>query len=230
MAYTYPPATANRPVSIIGPQFCAPHPVELAVIRNVKTITDGEFVFTDINGNILFKVKDQSGSFSMHDRQVLIDASGNPIVTLKDKLMSARDRWQVFRGDSTDSRDLIFSARTSMFHLKTKLDVFLGNNTKEDVCDFKVKGSWSKKSCVIYAGETSTIVAQMHKNHTVQNVLAGNDEFMVTVNPDVDYAFIVALIVILGIHAAAMPGGMTEQVAAGSVSGVVEGSMAFFLG
>ncbi|OMO50980.1 hypothetical protein CCACVL1_30094 [Corchorus capsularis] len=229
MAYTYPTATANRPVSIIGPQFCAPHPVELAVIRNVKTITDGDFVFTDINGNILCKVKDQSGSFSMHDHRVLIDAAGNPILTLKDKLMSARDRWQVFRGDSTDSRDLIFSARTSMFHLKTKLDVFFANNTKEEVCDFKVKGSWSKKSCVIYAGETSTVVAQMHKNHTVQNVLAGKDEFMVTVNPNIDYAFIVALLVILGIHAAAMP-DVTAELAAGSASGVVEGSLAFFLG
>ncbi|OMP07995.1 hypothetical protein COLO4_06872 [Corchorus olitorius] len=149
MAYAYP-ATAN-PVSIIGPHFCVPHPVELAVIRNVKTITHGDFVVTDNNGYILFKVKDQS---------------------VEDQIR---------------------------------------NNTKEDVCDFKVKGSWSKKSCVIYVGETSTIVAQMHEKHTVQNVLGGKDEFMVTVNPNIDYAFIVALIVALdGIHAAAMQAGQTS--------------------
>lgn len=37
----------------------------------------------------------------------------------------------------------------------------------------------------------------MHKKHTVQSILIGKDNFMVTVYPHVDYAFIVALIVIL---------------------------------
>lgn len=57
--------------------------------------------------------------------------------------MSAHDQWQVFRGESTELKDLIFSVKkSSVFQLKTKLDVFLANNTKEEVCDFKVKGSW----------------------------------------------------------------------------------------
>jgi len=76
--------------------------------------------------------------------------------------MTAHDRWQAFRGDSTDAKDLIFSLkRSSLIHFKTKLDVFLANNTKEDVCDFKVKGSWFERSCIVYAGESQTIVAQV---------------------------------------------------------------------
>ncbi|OMO50979.1 hypothetical protein CCACVL1_30093 [Corchorus capsularis] len=207
MAYAYPAAAASSSaptVSIVGPQFCAPHRVELAVTSSAG----GDFVVTDVNSdNILFKVKG-SGFFSMddHDRRVLIDATGNPIVTLQPKSMSLHDRWQVFRGDSSESSDLIFTTkRTSMFQLKTKLHVFLANNTKEDVCDFKVKSSYSENSCVIYAGQSSTIVAQKHKKHTVQSVLAGKDKFMVTVNPNIDYAFIVALIVILdGLYTAAL--------------------------
>ncbi|XVF37504.1 hypothetical protein REPUB_Repub20aG0014500 [Reevesia pubescens] len=185
-----------KPVSIISPHFCAPYPVDLAIVRKVLTITDGNFVVTDINGNIVFKVK---GAFlTIRDRRVLLDAAGHPIVTLKQKLMSAHGRWQVFRGDSTNSSDLMFSAkRSSIFQLKTRLDVFLANNKKEDVCDFKVKGSWFERSCVIYAGDSSTIVAQMHKKLTVKSILIGKDKFMVTVYPNIDYAFIVALIVIL---------------------------------
>ncbi|XVF29661.1 hypothetical protein REPUB_Repub15cG0141300 [Reevesia pubescens] len=114
------------------------------------------------------------------------------------QLMSAHDRCQVSKGDSTDSNDLIFSTkRSSVFQLKTQLDVFLANNATEDVCDFKVKGSYLERSRVIYAGESSTIVAQMQKNHTAKCVLIGKDKFMVTVHPNMDYAFIVALIVIL---------------------------------
>ncbi|KAL3633361.1 hypothetical protein CASFOL_000585 [Castilleja foliolosa] len=37
----------------------------------------------------------------------------------------------------------------------------------------------------------------MHKKHNAQSVLLGRDTFGVTVYPNVDYAFITALIVIL---------------------------------
>ena len=187
------------------------------------TITDGNFVVQDINGNILFKVK--GALLSIHDRHVLSDAAGNPIVTLRRKTMSAHDRWQVFRGESTEPSDLIFTAkRSSMFQWKTKLDVFLANNTKENVCDFKVKGSWSERSCVIYAGESSTIVAQMRKKHTAKSILIGKDHFMVTVYPNIDYAFIISLIVILdAINSAA---AAAAAAAAGASSGAAAGAVA----
>ena len=41
------------------------------------------------------------------------------------------------------------------------------------------------------------ITLQMHKKHTVTSLLFGKDNFMVTVYPGIDQAFIVALVVIL---------------------------------
>ncbi|KAF5762685.1 putative tubby-like protein [Helianthus annuus] len=41
------------------------------------------------------------------------------------------------------------------------------------------------------------VKTQMHKKHTVQSIALGKDTFSVTVYPNVDYAFIVALVVIL---------------------------------
>ncbi|TKY65732.1 LURP-one-related 15 [Spatholobus suberectus] len=184
------------PIAVIGPQYCAPYPVDLAVVKKVMAISDGNFVVTDVNGNVIFKVK--GSLLTLRDRRVLIDAAGNPIVTLRRKIMTAHDRWQAFRGESTEPKDLIFSLkRSSIIQFRTKLDVFLANNTKEDVCDFQVKGSWLERSCIVYAGESSNIVAQMHKKHTVQSILIGKDRFNITVYPNIDYAFIVALIVIL---------------------------------
>ncbi|KAK9289584.1 hypothetical protein L1049_007740 [Liquidambar formosana] len=185
------------PVPVISPLFCTPYPVDLAIVRKFTILTDGNYVVKDANGNILFKVK---GSFlDMRNRRVLLDAAGNPIVTLRQKIMSAHSRWKVFRGDSSDTdQDLLFSAKQSSFiQLKTKLDVFLASNTAEEVCDFKVRGSWWGGSCVIYAGDSSTIVAEMHKKQSIQSLFLGKDKFMVTVHPNMDYAFIVALIVIL---------------------------------
>ncbi|KAB2016417.1 hypothetical protein ES319_D08G095100v1 [Gossypium barbadense] len=84
-----------------------------------------------------------------------------------------------------------------MIQLKTKLHVFLATSPKENVCDFKVEGSWLERSCIIYSGESNTILAQMHKKHNVESVLLGKDKFMVMVYPNVVYAFVVALIAIL---------------------------------
>ncbi|KAL4606407.1 hypothetical protein ACB092_09G100300 [Castanea dentata] len=169
------------PIWVISPYYCAPYHVDLGIVKKIFTISDGNFV-VNTNGNIIFKVK---GVFSLvHKRRIIVDAIGNPIK------MTAHRRWKAYRGDSTDSKDLLFGA-------KTKLDVFLAHNTKEKVCDFKVEGSRFKKSYVIYAGDTSMVIARMRKKQTAESILIRKDYFMVTVYPDIDYAFIVALIVIL---------------------------------
>lgn len=41
------------------------------------------------------------------------------------------------------------------------------------------------------------MILQMHRKHSAQSILLGKDTFGVTVYPNVDYAFIVALVVIL---------------------------------
>lgn len=87
-----------------------------------------------------------------------------PLFDLKAQLLTAHNRWQAFRGESTDPKQLLFSVKKSglLQFLKTKLDVFLATNTKEEVCDFKIEGSWMEKSCVIYASN-SVEVAKVNK-------------------------------------------------------------------
>ncbi|CAA6654663.1 unnamed protein product [Spirodela intermedia] len=167
------------PIVVVGPQFCAPYPVDVIVTKKFLSITDGDFTVKDVEGNDLFRVK---GVFlSMRDRRVLQDAIGNPLITMQEKVLTVHKRWKVFRGDSTDDSDLLFSVKkSSLLQLKTKLDVFLAGK-KEEVCDFSVKGSYFERSCTIYKGDSSVIVAQLR----------------VTIYPNVDHAFIVALIVIL---------------------------------
>ena len=76
--------------------------------------------------------------------------------------LTMHDRWEAYRGQRTKAKDLIFTLkRSSLIQFKTKLDVFLARNTKEDACDFKIKGSWSERSCTVYAGESNSIVAQV---------------------------------------------------------------------
>ncbi|XP_018819414.1 protein LURP-one-related 10-like [Juglans regia] len=185
-----------NPLPVICTQYCAPYAVDLAVVKKVMTISGGNFVVTDNNDNVIFNVK--GNLMTLHDARVLLDAAGNPIVTLREKRMTAHHRWNVYRGESKEPSDLIFTVkRSSTIQRRAKLHVFLANNTNEEVCDFMVEGSWAEKSCVVYTGDRTNIIAQMCKKTTVRSVLVGKDNYSVTVHPNVDYAFIVALIVIL---------------------------------
>ncbi|KAL6002934.1 hypothetical protein ACLOJK_023156 [Asimina triloba] len=77
------------------------------------------------------------------------------------QIRTMHDRWQAFRGDSSDSKDCLYSVKkSSLIQFKTSLDVFLAGNTKEQVPDFKIHGSFFERSCTITNGDGSIVVAQ----------------------------------------------------------------------
>ncbi|KAM0887794.1 hypothetical protein ACQ4PT_028782 [Festuca glaucescens] len=187
-----PPA----PLPVAGHQFCAPYVVPLTVTKKALSISDGDFVITDANGAVVLKVK--GSIFSIHNRRVLLDAAGLPLLSMQEKVFSMHHRWEVFRGDNTNAGDLLFTVKkSSMIQFKTEMDVFLAGNTAQQVCDFKIKGSYFDRSCAFYLGNSAAMVAQMNRKMTVSSVLLDKDTFAVTVFPHVDYVFIVALVVIL---------------------------------
>ncbi|CAL5076315.1 unnamed protein product [Urochloa decumbens] len=192
----HPSAPAPAPLAVVSPQFCAPRTVPLTVTKKAMSFSGGDFTVTDAAGAAVLRV--EGVYFSVRSRRVLHDAAGRPVLTMERKVFSMHDTWKVFRGDSSSSRDLLFTVkRTSVFQLKTSMGVFLAGNTAEQVCDFKIKGSYFERTCAFYRGNSDTMIAQMKRKFTVSNVLLGKDTFCVTVFPNVDYVFIAALVVIL---------------------------------
>ncbi|KAJ1288676.1 hypothetical protein BS78_02G106100 [Paspalum vaginatum] len=192
-----PPQPGPAPVAVVSPQFCAPYVVPLTVTKKAISLSDGDFTVTDANGAVVLRVR--GAVFSIRHRRVLHDAAGQPVLTMHEKVFSMHNRWEVFRGDSTNASDLLFTAKKSSIIqlMKTELDVFLASNTAQQVCDFKIKGSYFDRSCAFYLGDSNNMIAQMNRQFTVSNVLLGKDTFGVTVFPHVDYVFIAALVVIL---------------------------------
>ncbi|KAL6132991.1 hypothetical protein ACLB2K_065228 [Fragaria x ananassa] len=188
-------APLSTAITVVSSQFLASYPVNLYISEKLVTIKEGAFTVTDVDGKDMFIVK--GSFFSLHDTRRLLDSAGTPILTFRQKITTVHRRWQVYRGDSSNSKDLLFSAKKSgLVQFKTELDVFLATNRKEDHHDFKVKGSFREKSCTIYSKD-NTIIGQMHKDCGVKNSILGKDVFAVTVYPQVDFAFIVAVVVVL---------------------------------
>nr|XP_043611393.1 protein LURP-one-related 10-like [Erigeron canadensis] len=182
---------------VVDPRFFSPFQVELAIVRNMLTVADGNLsCVLDVNGNVIFIIKDKS--YSIRDRHILLDSSEIPILTFQKKRRSIHRRWQAFRGDSTSAKDLIFSTKkTTLIQRGTELNVFLSDNKEENVGDYKVTGDWKKRSCTIYSYDGSTLLAQMQDNHIDTCMDSDKDTFGILVSPNVDYALVVALMVIL---------------------------------
>ncbi|GJS39434.1 LURP-one-related 10-like protein, partial [Tanacetum coccineum] len=83
MIYKNTPSTSypNPPSAIVSPHFLAPYPVDLTMVRKLMSLSDGNFAVTDVNGNVMFKVK--AKHFSIRVRRVLLDASGVPVLSFQ---------------------------------------------------------------------------------------------------------------------------------------------------
>ncbi|CAL5066324.1 unnamed protein product [Urochloa decumbens] len=195
-----PPAEPSggivEPVPVVAPHFCAPYVVQLSIKEKFR-LREGDFTITDTNGAVVITVK---GAFiSIHNRRLLLDASGNPLLCMREKVISMHNTWEVYRGNSTKSSDLLFTVKkSSILQLfKTEMFIYLASNTLQEVCDFKMKGSFKERACSFYLGNTDTLIAQMHREHSATSTLLGTDHYGLTVFPNVDYVFISALVVIL---------------------------------
>lgn len=69
-------------------------------------------------------------------------------------MLKCRHRWIVHRGESSDLSSLLYTVqRSHPFQIRTQLDVFLANNTREDSCNFHVSGSYYDQSLRVYRGD-----------------------------------------------------------------------------
>ncbi|KAK9048954.1 hypothetical protein SSX86_032080 [Deinandra increscens subsp. villosa] len=172
--------------TVIGQQFIAPHESNLIVNR----YSGGDFVITDTENKIILTVKSCDTVF--HRQRLLLDECERPIATLRAKNKTAHARWNVFRGESKAESDMIFSATTDhMIQNHIHVNVSLANKMSSgDDCDFYIKGNWLNGNCDIRKRDSSSSIAQMHE-------WLSPHKFKVKIDPNVDYAFVVALIAIV---------------------------------
>lgn len=74
----------EKPLAVIGPQYCVPYDVELKVVEKVINLDDASASVTDSNGNMMLKLKGRL--LGIHDKRWLCDVNGVPIVTMQQKV------------------------------------------------------------------------------------------------------------------------------------------------
>ncbi|KAG6430197.1 hypothetical protein SASPL_108259 [Salvia splendens] len=96
-----------------------------------------------------------------------LQTSTETVFSLHNRRLARRRR---FSDESGFKEYAFFSVRkSSMIQFKTKLDMSMVANSKEDRCDFRIDGSWFKRSCAIYARDTNNDIAQTEAKNIVSD-------------------------------------------------------------
>ncbi|KAF0910988.1 hypothetical protein E2562_005378 [Oryza meyeriana var. granulata] len=185
-------------LAVVDARFCTGDAAALSVAKTLS-MSGNDFTVTDAaTGAVVLRV--DGVLFSLRRRCLLVDADRRPVLTVQESAMVMNTRWKVFRGESTSRRDLLFTAvKPSAMQLwgSTKVSVFLSSNDAEQACDFRVTGSYHDGACAVSLGDSDTVIAKIDRRFSVASALLGKNTYSVTVNAGIDYAFIVALVVVL---------------------------------
>ncbi|KAG7576796.1 Tubby-like C-terminal [Arabidopsis thaliana x Arabidopsis arenosa] len=188
-------------VSVVGEMFCNPYTTELVVRRRRESLKRERYDVFDLSDNLIFTV--DGGIWNIRRKRVLRDATGIPLLSMRTKgLVTMRYKWEVYKGESTESEDLLFSAREpNLLSFKPSLDVTLPppqNSTDISSIepDFQTFGRYIGSSFKLFEPIHNTLLAEVVHDFSWGGLIKGNYSFKVRVNPYVDFAFVVALLVI----------------------------------
>ncbi|CAK7325953.1 unnamed protein product [Dovyalis caffra] len=184
-------------MSIVGDAFCVPCPVELIIKKKCRELFEVHFEVLYVNGDFFLQVGGSCKNFQK--KRIMRDPAAFPNLTMREK--------KVHRGESSDRTALVFSVqRSHALQMKSRLDIFLANNINEDISNFQVVGCYSSQSCKVYRGDAmiaefaffkARTSIQVNNKFSLGKFCEGKDDFRVKVYPGVDYAFILALMVVL---------------------------------
>ncbi|OAY46344.1 protein LURP-one-related 14 [Manihot esculenta] len=180
-------------VSVVGDGYCFPYPMELIVKKKIKKLSSAQFEVFDLSGNLLLQV--DGGVWNLKMKRILRDPAGFPILTMRGKALTFWHKWKAYEGENAEKNNILFSVQQSHpLQIKKELNVFLAN-FKKKIPDFHVTGSYSSLSFKVFKGHR--LLAEAKHNFTMESFCKGKEKYRVKVYPEVDYAFIVALLVIL---------------------------------
>ncbi|KAL0923152.1 hypothetical protein M5K25_007200 [Dendrobium thyrsiflorum] len=165
-------------------------PVTLTVWRKSLLFNCKGFTVFDAEGNLIFRV-DKYDRYSKGEI-ILMDAAGNPLLTIRRKKLSLGKHWEIYDGE--ESANPRFSVKKHVNFLQPK------SMAQVIRCDgglvYEVEGSYAQRCCALY-DETRMAVAEIRRKEEVGGVDLGLDVFRLVVQPGFDAAVAMAFVVLL---------------------------------
>ncbi|KAK9054892.1 hypothetical protein SSX86_025971 [Deinandra increscens subsp. villosa] len=176
------------PVVVVDQKYCSNCAMQLMFEKNRQV--EDKFKISDDDGNILFKA-----SKKKHGFRVMVDESGEPVISFTTKHISIHRRRQAYKGDHHEHHRL-FSVKKTRGRKSLRYDVYMASNMTESTFNYRVYDNFKDGTSIIFAQDKTTVLAQLHTQVIRQKTVKAEDKFSVSLSPNVDKAFVSALLII----------------------------------
>ncbi|OAE24120.1 hypothetical protein AXG93_2752s1340 [Marchantia polymorpha subsp. ruderalis] len=165
--------------------------VKLTVAKKVLECNNGNFVITDSEGHTLFKL-DQKKVF-LRELAVLRDDGDSPVVSIHKKKISLHNTYPVYKGESSEE---LFTVWDKNMRDAAELTYEIQLESESEPT-FQVKGDFVPRNYQINFKESSIAAEVAMKHFSLTSMITGRSNYGVLVSPDVDQAFVAAVVTIM---------------------------------
>ncbi|GMY25761.1 protein LURP-one-related 8-like [Fagus crenata] len=199
MTKVFPKATTSASATAISPYPDGKgNAAILTVWKKSLLLNCNGFTVFDSKGDLVFRVDNYMASNK--GEIVLMDSAGKPLHTIRRKRLSLGDNWMVYDGETAVNPR--FSVRKHVNILNTKCLAYVSNynNVKDGESGknvlYAIEGSYTQRSCVVLDKKRRR-VAEIKQKEAVGGVAFGVDVFRLIVNPEIDAALAMTLVILL---------------------------------
>ncbi|XP_058074405.1 protein LURP-one-related 5-like [Magnolia sinica] len=186
---------------IVEERYCNDEETQLTVLKTSLFFSGDGFTVYDPKGDVVFRVDSYGHDAKNQHELVLMDPTGNCILTVRRKRPSLHHRWEGFLGERIDGQKPIFSVRRSSIIGRSRVTAEVYGNSSSPVEEYEIQGSFSHRNCTFYntssAASTETVAEIKRKVSASANVVLGKDVFCLCLRPRFDAAFAMGLVLVL---------------------------------
>ncbi|GMI89220.1 hypothetical protein like AT3G15810 [Hibiscus trionum] len=185
---------------IVDEKFCFEEETQLTVHKTSVFFPGDGFVVYNPKGEVMLRFDSYYGPHPLpKDELVLMDATGNCLLTLIRKKPSLHQRWEGLLGEKMEKESPIFCVRRSSIIGRSNVVVDVYGDPGEE---YQIDGSYPQRCCTIF----STSLASSSKEPMAEikrkvdpstHVMLGKDVFLLCLRPGFDSAFAMALVLVL---------------------------------
>ncbi|KAG4136948.1 hypothetical protein ERO13_D07G040900v2 [Gossypium hirsutum] len=187
---------------MVDEKFCFEEETQLTVHKTSVFYRGDGFVVYNPKGELILRFDSYYGPHGHplpKDELVLMDATGNCLLTLIRKKPSLHQRWEGLLGEKTKNESPIFCVHRSSIIGRSNVVVDVYGDPSQE---YHIDGSYPHRCCTIYntsleSSSKEPMAEIKRKVDPSTHVMLGKNVFLLCLRPGFDSAFAMALVLIL---------------------------------
>ncbi|ORX63922.1 DUF567-domain-containing protein [Anaeromyces robustus] len=185
----------SNKIIITDERFCLQKPETFVLKEKFFSLSSDDFSIKDVNGVKYFKCLGKA--FSIQEKKVLYDLNNEPILNIREKVISLRGKMNIYEGKTENKVLLTIKPKSPIFNRQILVNFYNKATGKDEI--FEIKCDLFDFGCDIYYGKKKNgapLICSIHSKIDAKSIITSSDHYYVTVAANVDIAAMIALAIV----------------------------------